>query len=250
MRSRIQSPTSILTYKECPRKYYYRYILGLRTKPSIYLIRGRIAHEVIRKIFESLKKDQGIIDEGQLILRVKAVFLDEWRNARSDLLKVGKTRIQLDLSKKETESMLINWARNLAKNACENQTMIIPQTELQLISEEYGVQGFLDAVFEEHGTIKILDFKTGKPSDISEEYHLQLAIYALLYGECNGNAPHSVGIHFLQNGTIHWLPVDEKLLSLARRECKLIHLNTMSQNIDDYPCLCGGRCREDFYEAR
>ncbi len=249
MRSRVQSPTSILTYKECPRKYYYRYILCLKQKPSIYLIRGRIAHEVIRRIFESLKKDQSLLDDGQLILRVKAVFLAEWQKARPELRTVGKTRIQLDLAKKETESMLMNWARNLTRNENYGNKITIPTTELQLVSEEYGVQGFLDAVYDEGEAIRILDFKTGKPGDISEEYRLQLAIYALLYEESNGKQPDYVGLQFLQNGDKQWLPVDEKLLALARRECKLIHLNTMSQNIDDYPCLCGGRCREDFYEA-
>ncbi len=249
MRSRIQSPTSILTYKECARKYYYRYILGLKQRPSIYLIRGRVAHEVIKRIFESAKTNQSALDEGQLILRVKAVFLDEWRKARPELRTAGKTRLQLDLAKKETESMLVNWARNFAKSGEGGTKMIIPATELQLISEEYGVQGFLDAVFEDRDAIKILDFKTGKPGDISEEYRLQLAIYALLYEENHGKQPNYVGLQFLQNGNNLWLPVDEKLLAIARRECKLIHLNTMSQNIDDYPCLCGGRCREDFYEA-
>ena len=47
---------------------------------------------------------------------VKTLFHQEWRGARTDLQKLGKTRLQLDLYKKETESMLLNWVRNLAKD--------------------------------------------------------------------------------------------------------------------------------------
>ena len=48
----MQSPSSINTYKQCPRKHFYQYILNLPTKPSIYLIRGSIVHEVLEKFFD------------------------------------------------------------------------------------------------------------------------------------------------------------------------------------------------------
>src|SRR3989338_6780202 len=60
---RMQSPSSINTYKQCPRKYFYQYILKLPTKPSICLIRGSIVHEVLEKFFDL---DIASLDEAEL----------------------------------------------------------------------------------------------------------------------------------------------------------------------------------------
>ena len=49
MERKILSPTSINTYLRCPRKYYLKYIKGLKEKPSIYLIRGKAVHDTIVK---------------------------------------------------------------------------------------------------------------------------------------------------------------------------------------------------------
>ena len=46
--ARVQSPSSIITYRQCPRKYYYHYIENLPTKPSIHTIRGKIVHSVLQ----------------------------------------------------------------------------------------------------------------------------------------------------------------------------------------------------------
>jgi ATP-dependent helicase/DNAse subunit B len=51
MPKRVQSPSSINTYNQCPRKYYYQYILKLPTRPSIHLVRGNIAHSVLEDFF-------------------------------------------------------------------------------------------------------------------------------------------------------------------------------------------------------
>ena len=36
-------------YLSCPRKFYLRYIKRLRTRPSIYLIRGLIVHKTLHE---------------------------------------------------------------------------------------------------------------------------------------------------------------------------------------------------------
>ena len=52
MAKRVQSPSSIKLYQQCPRKYYYQYILKLQTLPNIHLVRGNIAHTVLEKFFD------------------------------------------------------------------------------------------------------------------------------------------------------------------------------------------------------
>jgi CRISPR/Cas system-associated exonuclease Cas4 (RecB family) len=53
MPKKYQSPTSINTYLRCPRKYYLRYIKGLKSKPSIHLIRGKAVHETIAQFIQN-----------------------------------------------------------------------------------------------------------------------------------------------------------------------------------------------------
>ena len=48
---RVQSPSSINTYFQCPRKYYYIYNMKLKTSPSIHLVRGLVAHKVLENFF-------------------------------------------------------------------------------------------------------------------------------------------------------------------------------------------------------
>ena len=52
MSKRFHSPTSINTYLRCPRKYYLRYIKGLKSKPSIHLVRGKAVHDAIAQFTE------------------------------------------------------------------------------------------------------------------------------------------------------------------------------------------------------
>ena len=48
----LYSPSSILTYKQCPRKFYYQYVEKLPTKKSFALVRGSIVHSVIEDFFK------------------------------------------------------------------------------------------------------------------------------------------------------------------------------------------------------
>jgi len=55
--TKFLSPTSINTYLRCPRKYYLKYIKGLKEKPSIHLIRGKAVHDAIAKFHKSETQD-------------------------------------------------------------------------------------------------------------------------------------------------------------------------------------------------
>ncbi|MEK6900704.1 MAG: PD-(D/E)XK nuclease family protein, partial [Nanoarchaeota archaeon] len=52
MGKRVESPSSINTFKQCQRKYYYQYIEKLPTFPSIHTVRGSIAHSCLEHIYD------------------------------------------------------------------------------------------------------------------------------------------------------------------------------------------------------
>jgi len=258
--ARIQSPSSINTYKQCPRKYYYQYIAELDTSPSIHLVRGKIAHSVLEDFF---RLDINNISENydfEFKIILFELLSKHWQDSRSQLESLGLTDKEVSFYLEETKQMIQFWLLEFLKKLTiemqdkglvEAFNKLTPKREEHFKSEKLGVQGYIDAIFE-GDDIKIIDYKTSKRNYLSEAYRLQLAIYAMLYHEKYGKLPNKVGIHFLRYDEVI-LDVDKSMLDLARFECEQIHFNTQSKDICDYPRnqspLCKWRTGQcDFYE--
>ncbi len=263
MAQRIQSPSSINTYKQCPRKYYYNYILKLPTVASIHLIRGKIVHSVLEDFFKiDISTIDGEHKEFELNVLLQSMFKEKWANARNELIELGLGQHKLEFYYEESQEMVNSWFESLLNRIQLKQNkhltfdeafnLLKPETEVYFKSDEHKVQGFIDAVHNIEGEISLIDYKSSKKDVISNEYRLQLAIYALLYYEKYGKHPNIVGVDFLRHG-LKYLKVDEELIELAKKECSLIQENTISEDIQDYPMktspLCKwstGQC--DFYD--
>jgi CRISPR/Cas system-associated exonuclease Cas4 (RecB family) len=112
--------------------------------------------------------------------------------------------------------------------------------------------GFIDAIYNDNGKTIIMDYKTSKSSEITNEYRLQLAIYSLLYLEEHKVMPHRAGIYFLKDKEI-FIDVDKHLIDHARFEVEQIHLLTQTEHIKEFPKKPGPLCKWktghcDFYE--
>ncbi len=260
--ARVQSPSSINTYKQCPRKYYYSYIEKLPAKPSIHLIRGKIVHSVLENFFK-INISKLPEDNALFVLRVFINDMIEqyWRKEHKELNSLELTKPQLDFYQIETKDMINNWYANFTKKIqAEMKTYplvnsfgrMTPKTEIKYTSEEYGIRGFIDAVHEKDNEVILIDYKTSKAPKISREYRLQLALYALMYFETHQLMPDKVGIDFLKFGE-QLLDVDEELISHAKFEAELIHMNTASDKKENYPISPGPLCKFstgqcDFYD--
>ncbi|MFT4303615.1 MAG: RecB family exonuclease [Candidatus Woesearchaeota archaeon] len=260
MAQRIQSPSSINTYKQCPRKYYYIYIKKLKTLPSIHLIRGSITHSALEDFF---KVDIDKLPENDIELLLKGLLKDflmvKWEESKNQLEELDMTEAQRLFYYEETEQMLFMFVDNLIKKLAKHEQgfkeafkLWKPKTEEEFISQQHRVKGFIDAIHEIEDEIIVMDYKTSKKDVITPEYRLQLAIYALLYQEKYGKLPTKAGINFLKFGE-QMIEVDEELLKLAKFEIEQIHAATESDLKQDYPRkpspLCkwhSGQC--DFYE--
>ncbi|MCD4760157.1 PD-(D/E)XK nuclease family protein [archaeon] len=259
MAARIQSPNSINTYKQCPRKYYYQYILKIDRKiGSIHLQRGSIAHSVLEDFFTiDISNIHSDHYEFELKVILQNLLKQKWQNGKDEFAKLDLTEDQLLFYFEETKMMVNNWFNNFLKvlkpkimvyGLKEGFNIVKPITEMHFISQAHQVQGFVDAIHEIDGKVSVMDYKTSKREKITEEYRLQLAIYALLYQEKYGKLPHLVGVDFLRHKP-HYLEVDDELLRFAKRECKVIQENTISDDIDDYSIKEGVLCRYcDFYD--
>lgn len=259
MAARIQSPNSINTYNQCPRRYYYQYILNIEKKvPSIHLQRGKIVHEALEEFFKiDIKNISGNHFEFELKIILQNLFKQKWEASKKELEKIDLTSEQLDFYYEESIVMLNNWFKNflgqlkpkiMVYGIKEGFKIVQPITEMHIISNKHQVQGFIDAIHEIDGKVSLMDYKTSSREKITEEYKLQLAIYALLYLERYGKAPHLVGVDFLKYKP-HYLEVDEELIRLAKRECRIIQEKTVSEDIEDYEMQKGPLCNYcDFYD--
>jgi len=257
---RIQSPSSINTYKQCPRKYFYHYVLELPTSDNIFSIRGNIAHTALEKFFE---QDTSHIDdenyEKELKILMQNLLISAWKEAQERLDTLGLAQEKLQFYFEETLHMLMNWVglfcnkvKKTGKSFKEAFKYLKPIAEQFYVSHKHGVRGYIDAIENHDGKIRIMDYKTSKRDQITDEYLLQLAIYVLLYVEKNGKYPDEVGLYLLRHGE-RTIKVDEELLKKAKFECEQIHASTQSEDIDDYPKKPGPLCKWstgkcDFYD--
>lgn len=262
---RIQSPSSINTFKQCPRKYYYQYIEKLPTLPSIHLIRGNIVHSVLEDFF---KLDISGIPFDHYKENFMHFVMDRlnqlWEKNQDQLNKLGMLNQDLAFYFEESSIMIQIWISNfikkLEKQMQKGKTLQEafklerPQTEIFHKSEKYQVQGYIDAVHkDDKGNIILVDYKTSKKDEMSEAYKLQLAIYAMMYSEAHGIIPKKVGINFLKFGE-RFIEVDDELIKLAKLECRLIQELTQEDHIDNYDKktspLCKWRTGQcDFYDT-
>ncbi|NTV23725.1 MAG: PD-(D/E)XK nuclease family protein [Nanoarchaeota archaeon] len=262
MARRVQSPSSINTYKQCPRKYYYQYIEKLPTKPSIHLVRGSIAHKTLEDFYELEFSGHEHEAGNHLIQHLLTLLRENWEKSE-ELPALGLGEDELESYYQETQLMLVNWFNEFWKKFSamlekgmdphEAFTKITPVREELYESQESGVRGYIDVIEEDDGAVNLMDYKTSKHYEITPAYRLQLAIYAYLYSLKHGKMPKKVGIYFLRHGVL-FLEADERLVKEAQFEIEQIHLSTETDDMEDYPKkpspLCKwstGEC--DFYKT-
>ena len=262
--TRIESPSSINTYLQCPRKYFYSYKMALPRRDSIATITGKSVHDALEKFY--LLGSLGMNEKNYVVEfqhRLMNTFNDIWASAVPSLLKLD---IKKDLIMKyyeDTMGMLNNFASLVINriNLCLKDGMtfeeafefIKPETEIYLASEKEMVRGYVDVIHKNGDSVHIVDYKTSKRDHMSDDYKRQLAIYAMMYQENFNKLPEKVGILFLRQGTERDLRVDESLIEEARKACALVHSSTVSDNMDDYPRKLGFLCKWatgqcDFYD--
>lgn len=255
----MHSPSSINLYKQCPRRYYHIYIEKLPTKPSIYLIRGSIVHSILENFF---KIDVNNISEKNFVFElnvlINELFIKYWKQKKEELESLNLDNLEMYFN--ETKSMVNNWITNFISNLIEKMqdnslknafNLLKPKTEVGYVSEKYNVKGYIDAIHE-GDEIVLLDYKTSSKDIFTEEYKLQMAIYALLYAEKNNRFPDKVGINFLRFGE-KYLKIDDQLIEFAKKECRMISKKTSSTDMNDYPKKESGLCKWssgqcDFYD--
>ena len=242
MTAKFLSPTSINTYLRCPRKYYLKYIKGLKEKPSIHLIRGKAVHDSIAQFYQTLRGKLGTFEEMKIGL---LSFFDRlWIEQEEEMQTLNLSERILNEYYRESAEMLIGWLRRNLKVILNGQPK--PETEIKLFSQSHRVMGIIDAIHKGNGKVSLIDYKTSKKDELTQDIKVQMAVYALLYKETFGVLPESISIDFLKFEKAIPFKVTDEFTQYAIKTCKEVHEKTSSVSEEDYPCKCGGWCERDF----
>lgn len=240
---RFLSPTSINTYLSCPRKFYLRYIKKLKTKPSIYLVRGSIVHRVFCRFNQLQTKPSLKMTPLELQLTLLGLFEEEWKKAGDSLASLGMEETRLQDFRDESQLMVINfgfWLERCGLSPAQ-------RAEVKMFSKKLGLMGVVDAIHEVGGEPILVDYKTSRRPEITPDIQRQAAIYALLYQDFRGKPPSEIWIHFVaQDRGPEVIQVDEHLIQYGDILVESIRAKTKTFDEKDYPCTCGGRCEREF----
>lgn len=222
---------------------------------------GSIVHKTLEEFF---KVNPHFINKELYRDELRFILLDifntNWKKKFDRINELCSNPYRVSHYYSECVFMVDSWVGNFFKELDSKMEhtgfidafkQIVPKTEAEFRSEEFGVRGFIDAIYDSAEEIRIIDYKTSNKREITPEYKLQLAIYALLYQEKHGKMPGKVGINFLKHG-IQYIDVDDELLNLAKSEVEVMHINTMEGGIESYQMKPGPLCRWstgqcDFY---
>ena len=110
MAKRIESPSSINTFKQCQRKYYHQYIEKLPTFPSIHTVRGNIAHSCLEHFYDI---DSSFFTEDNCRQKcgeaIQKLLIHYWRAHKTQLETLKLNPDQIRFYFEETLLILMNW---------------------------------------------------------------------------------------------------------------------------------------------
>ena len=243
IKKRILSPTAINTYLACPKKFYLRYIKRLKTRPSIHLIRGQIVHKTIHEYHKNHSSIQPRAAVEELRQKLLETFNKYWQTASDSLNNLALTKEQLDFYHDDSEVMLLNFSHWFYKN-----DMPVPDlTEARILSDNLKLLGIIDAVFEKTDNVLLVDYKTSKSAELTDDIVRQAILYSLLYQDRFNKVPNTVGIHFLKEpGDPRPIYITDSLLKYGKNLIRYVREKTISEAETNYPCTCGGYCERDF----
>lgn len=232
------SPSSINTFYQCPRKWYFTYVLGIREPPTPKMLRGTIVHRLVENVFKykywvSISK----YFKENLPILWKTYHLDKpeydilFKETELTLKMIStryNNRIKMCMMKEKVNSKTHAWH------------MIRPKfREVKVTSIKHNLRGFIDAIEKGFdGEIDIIDYKTSElyRHQLTEDYFRQIKLYALMYHEMEGEYPRNLIIDFVRYGSVFVFRFERVMLIEAIDDIEYVRNKLVSLDEKDYPC--------------
>jgi DNA helicase II / ATP-dependent DNA helicase PcrA len=176
------SYSQIETYKTCPLKYKYAYVLKIPTPESATLSYGKSMHNTLKSYYDLVRKHKdglpGIQEEPSLDLLLE-IYDQKW------IGKGYESKAQ-ELKRYKRGKQILKDFYSEFINASDNPIML--EQGFKIGSGDNGdngetkfsVSGFIDRVDEIEGGVEIIDYKTGKVQSQKDiKKNPQLSLYAV-----------------------------------------------------------------------
>lgn len=177
-------------YLTCPLKYKYSSVLRLPVLQHFAVAFGNAIHQTISDYYRAIQAG-GKLNYNDLVKK----FQIHWQN--EGFLSQEHQKESL----KDGKEMIKQFYKNEEKRPCPKEI----EKSFSFNIDSDTITGRIDAIFEEEGKVRIIDFKSSSVDSKDKAYStatgsLQLGIYALAYQELKGKLPDSVGLYFLGSG--------------------------------------------------
>jgi superfamily I DNA/RNA helicase/RecB family exonuclease len=171
------SASRLMTYDDCPRRYFYQYTLGVRGPGGVAASMGTVVHEALAKFLDPA--GAGERDWAALESLAQSLWIDTGLSET-----IAPYQPMRDQARRDIFSMLEEWWRFEAAQAEATGAwpdVVAVEYPFDITVAGHRVRGTIDRVDRVPGGLAIIDYKTGskvpKPEEVAED--LQLATYHL-----------------------------------------------------------------------
>lgn len=230
------SYSQLSTFQMCPKKYQYRYELGLGEPPSASLSFGVSLHNALKDFSLSL------IDRAEKSPNAE-YYTEEDKDYLRKMLEKNWINRGYGSKKEADENKQLGWECLEKFFYDEKKQGRVPysvERSFSLKIEGVKVSGRIDRIDKlPDGTYEIIDYKTGKSSSYDVKKDMQLSVYALAARDSLKISVSRYSLIFLENG--EWVTATR---SEADIEKCIDSITAVSQEIalSEFGALPGFQC--------
>lgn len=236
--SNVYSFSRVKCFQQCPLRYRFRYIQGLKEAfRSIESFLGNAVHDVLEWLYR--QRDLGAAPVESTMLER---FADWWGSNRDETVAIIRVDDQDEHYLKLGREMLSRFFRDtFARDRSE--TVALEQRLSLRLSDSIVFTGFADRIGRtEQGRLFVIDYKTSKNEGDGSEFSegLQAPLYAACTLREHGENEALAGYHYLRHGSTRWQQVDgDRAANLMSR---FLDLATEADATGEFPARPGILC--------
>jgi putative RecB family exonuclease len=195
----VTSPTfsnsRLQTLDDCPRRYAFRYVEGLREAfQTIEAFLGTMAHEALQWLY--LEREAARAHEATTLVER---FRESWRQKLGPGVKVVREGTSAARYEEDGADMLRRHHAG-AFRADRLETLAV-EPKIHLDVEGNAYVGYIDRLARDgDGTLHVIDYKTGRPAATLKEAGPQVRAYGLAVLEERGGVEIALSFQYLRTG--------------------------------------------------